>query len=117
MTRRERVSQILDTVVGGPSVSIAVHGSFQRGLTRAQFVAKKVQVLASVVVGNGAGSILMKALKGDAPFLADLDNPPPDAQLALMPSGLPPVPDTEIAFNVPSRQDTTRNIGYPTFIT
>ena len=43
MTRFERVVRILDAAIGGPDVNIAVHGAFWRGVTRDQFVAKKVQ--------------------------------------------------------------------------
>src|SRR5262249_6222920 len=76
MNRFARVVQILDTAIGGPQVNIGVHGAFWRNVSRDQFVAKKVQGLDLLVVGNGAASNLVKALKGEAPFGADLDNPP-----------------------------------------
>src|SRR5262249_58646925 len=94
----ERVVQILDAAIGGPQVNIGVHGAFWRNLTRDQFVAKKVQGLDLLVVGNGAASNLVKALKGEAPFGADLDDPPPGASFDRMPSGLPPVQAGDIAF-------------------
>lgn len=98
MTRHERVMQILDEAIGGPNVNIGIHGAFWRGLTRDQFVAKKVFNLDLVVVGNGPASNLVKALKGEAPFGADLPNPPPGAQFSRMPAGLSPVSDADIAF-------------------
>jgi len=98
MTRYERVIQILDEAIGGPNVNIGVHGAFWRGLTRDQFVAKKVFNRDLVVIGNGSVSNLVKALKGEAPFGADLPTPPPGAQFSRMPAGLPPVSDANIAF-------------------
>jgi photosystem II stability/assembly factor-like uncharacterized protein len=79
-------------------VSIAVHGAFWRGATRDEFVAKRVLGLDLVVPGNGAGSNLVKALKGESPFGADLDAPPSGARFDRMPSGLPPVSPGNIAF-------------------
>jgi photosystem II stability/assembly factor-like uncharacterized protein len=98
MNRFEHVIQILDDAIGGPGVNIAVHGAFWRHVTRDVFVARKVQGLDLLVLGNGAGSNLVKALKGESPFGQDLDNPPPDARFDRMPSGLPPVSDDNIAF-------------------
>lgn len=98
MTRYEHVLQILDAAIGGPGVNIGVHGAFWRGLTRDQFVAKKVFNRDLVTLHNGAASNLVKAFKGEAPFGADLPNPPPGAQLSRMPAGLPPVSDADIAF-------------------
>jgi len=98
MTRYERVLQLLDQAIGGPGVNIGVHGAFWRGLSRDQFVAKKVFSLALVVVGNGAASNLVKALKGESPFGQDLPNPPAGARFDRMPSGLSPVSDADIAF-------------------
>jgi photosystem II stability/assembly factor-like uncharacterized protein len=98
MTRYERVLQILDEAIGGPGANIGVHGAFWRGLTRDQFAAKKVVGRPLLVVGDGAASNLVRALKGEAPFGADLPNPPPGAQLSRMPAGLDPVSDGNIAF-------------------
>jgi hypothetical protein len=58
MTRYERVMQILDEAIGGPNVNIGVHGAFWRGLTRDQFVAKKVFNRDLVIVGNGSALYL-----------------------------------------------------------
>jgi hypothetical protein len=86
MTRFERVIQILDQSIGGPGVNIGVHQAFWRGLTRDQFVAKKVFRLAIVTVSDGAGSNLVKALKGQSLFGIDLPDPPPDAEFSRMPA-------------------------------
>ena len=98
MTRYERVQQILDQAIGGPGVSIGYHGAFWRGKTRDQFVAYRYRGLDLVVVGDGAGSNLVKALKGEAPFGADLPSPPPGAQFSRMPAGLDPVDGPDIEF-------------------
>jgi hypothetical protein len=98
MTRFQRVVEILDDAIGGPGVTIGVHGAFWRGLTRDQFVAKEVLGLKLLVLGDGAGSNLVKALKGEAPFGADLDNAPAEAEFNRMPAGRPPVAPEDIAF-------------------
>ncbi len=99
MNRFERVVQILDDAIGGPGVGIASHGTFWRGLTRDEFVAAKVlDSFALVVVGDGAGSNLVKALKGEAPFGDDLDPRPPGASMPRMPFGFPVVSDEHIQF-------------------
>jgi len=98
MTRFERVQQILDQAIGGSGVDIGVHGAFWRGKTRDQFVALVVRGRPLLVVGQGAVSNLVKALKGQAPFGADLPDPPAGASLSRMPAGLQPVPGTDIAF-------------------
>jgi photosystem II stability/assembly factor-like uncharacterized protein len=98
MTRYERVVQILDEAIGGSNVNIGVHGAFWRGLSRDQFVAKKIFNRDLVAVGNGSASNLVKALKGEAPFGADLPDPPPGAQFSRMPAGLPPVSEADLAF-------------------
>ncbi len=67
-----RVLEILDAAVGGPTSPVGEHGAFWRGLTRDQFVAKKVYGLPLVMVGNAAASNLVKALTGQSPFGADL---------------------------------------------
>ncbi|QEL14089.1 WD40/YVTN/BNR-like repeat-containing protein [Limnoglobus roseus] len=99
MSPFQRVVQILDTSVGGPTAGVGFpHGPFWRGATRDQFVVLKVRTLDLITLGNGAGSNLIKSLKGEAPFGADLDNPPAGARFSRMPAGLPPVPDADIAF-------------------
>lgn len=96
MNRFEKVIEILDTAVGGPTASVGFHGAFWRGLTRDQFVSKKVLGLQLIVVGNGSESNLVKALKGATPFGADSGNP--EADFNRMPSGLPAVSDADIDF-------------------
>lgn len=98
MTRYEHIIEILDNSIGGPAVEIGVHRAFWRGLTRDQFVVKRVRALDLVVVGDGANSNLVKALKGEAPFGADLPAPPPGALFSRMPAGMPPVSDSDVAF-------------------
>ena len=77
MNRFEKVIQILDKGVGGPTAPVGFHGAFWRGVTRNDFVAKAIFGLPLITVGNGAGSNLVKALKGEAPFGADLPNRTP----------------------------------------
>jgi len=98
MTRFERVVSILDQSIGGPTANIGAHGPFWRNLTRDQFIAKRVFGRQLVAVGNGSGSNLVKAIKGEAPFGADLPNPPPSATIPRMPVGFPPIADPDIAF-------------------
>lgn len=97
MNRFERVIQILDDAIGGPDATIGAHGAFWRGLTRDAFVATNVFGLDLIVVGQGASSNLVKALKGESPFGADLPNPAPDAEFPRMPAGLDPVSAEDIA--------------------
>lgn len=99
MTRYERAIEILDNSIGGPTVEIGVHRAFWRGLTRDEFIVKRIRGLTMIdLSGGGAASNLVKALRGQAPFGADLPVPPPGAEHSRMPSGMPPVPDVEIAF-------------------
>lgn len=96
MNRFEKVQQILDASVGGPTAPVSFHGPFWRGMSRNDFVAHKVYGLPLIVVGDGAGSNLVKALKGETPFGADIGNP--DADYNRMPSGRLPVSTEDIAF-------------------
>ena len=88
MTRYERVQQILENAVQGEDVSR--HGNFWRDRTRDQFAAYSYRGLNIIAVGDGAGSNLVKALKGETPFA---DDPYPQ-----MPVGFPPMPPEQIAF-------------------
>jgi len=96
MTRYERVQQILDDSIGGPAADIGIHGAFWRGKTRDEFVALIVRSRQLLIVGNGAGSNLVKSLKGEAPFGADLGTP--GASLSRMPAGMEPVSSENIDF-------------------
>jgi len=99
MTRFQQVISLLDQAIGGPQANIGVHGPFWRNLTRDQFVAFKVfNKYQLVTVGSSADSNLIKALKGLAPFGADLPSPPPGAKIPRMPDGFPPMADPDIAF-------------------
>ncbi len=98
MDQYSKVIQILNNAIGGPDVNIGVHGAFWRGLTRDQFVARKVFGLPLVAIGNGAGSNIVKALRGETPFGVDLDPPAPNAQFSRMPAGLAPVAPADIDF-------------------
>ncbi|MGH8906689.1 MAG: ferritin-like domain-containing protein [Egibacteraceae bacterium] len=96
--RFERVIQILDNAIGGPNANIGPpHGAFWR-VTRDQFVAARPVGVDLLIIGNGADSNLVKALKGEAPFGSDLPTPPAGAVFPRMPFGFAPVPDEEIAF-------------------
>lgn len=89
MNRFERVVQILDEAIGGPNVEIGRHGAFWR-VPRDEFIVFKVfGFVDAVVVGNGASSNLVKALKGEVPF--------DGSEFPQMPVG-GRVPDEEIAF-------------------
>ena len=98
MDRYTRVLAILDASVGGPTAPVGAHGAFWRGLSRNQFVAKKVFGLPLIVVGDPGASNLVKALAGEVPFGADLPNAPKDASYNRMPSGRPPVAPDDLAF-------------------
>ena len=95
MTSFGRIVAILDHAVGGSSAPVGAHGPFWRGLTRDQFVQKRVFGRPLVTLGDGAGSNLVKALKGEAPFGSDIGTP--GASFRRMPAGRPPVGATEIA--------------------
>lgn len=94
MNRFEKVKQILDDSVGGED--FPGHGAFWRGTDRDQFVAKVVFGFPLLTVGNGGGSNLIKALRGQAPFGADIGTP--GAFFNRMPDGRDPVKDTDIDF-------------------
>ena len=95
MSSFEIVKEILDEAVGGPQAPVgSPHGSFWRGKTRDEFVQLQVRGFGRqeplLVLNDGAGSNLVKALKGEEPF----------GQGALyrrMPGRRPPVPAEKIA--------------------
>ena len=91
------VIKVLDESIGGPGAGIGAHRAFWRDITRDEFVAKKVFGKAVVVLGDGANSNLVRALKGESPFGSDLPNHPQDATIRRMPAGRPPVPAASIA--------------------
>ena len=96
MNRFLQVKQILDTAVGGPTAIVGgPHQAFWRNKTRDQFVVFQIQGLPIVTLGDGAGSNMVKALRGQAPFGQDVGTP--GATIDRMPAGLDPVPDDQIA--------------------
>jgi hypothetical protein len=99
MNRFLQVQQILDTAVGGPTAIVGgPHRAFWRNKTRDQFVAVQILGLPIVTLGDGAGSNMVKALRGQAPFGQDIGTP--GATIDRMPAGLDPVPDDQIAIIV-----------------
>lgn len=98
MKRFQRVCEILDEAVGGPDAFVGFHGAGWRGTTRDEFVTLHFFGKDLVVVGDGAASNLVLALKGQSPFGADLPEPPVGASISRMPSGRDPVPAESIAF-------------------
>jgi hypothetical protein len=91
----QQIIDILDAAVGGSAASVGAHGAFWRGKTRDQFVAATVFGQKLLVVGDGAGSNIVKALSAQAPFGADTGTP--GATFRRMPAGRPPVPAAKIA--------------------
>lgn len=94
MNRFTRAKTILDDAVNGEE--IGAHRAFWRGTTRDEFVAKSVFGFPLIVLGDGNGSNLVKALRGEAPFGSDLPNPPAGAIFSRMPASMPPVDPTDI---------------------
>jgi hypothetical protein len=96
MSRFTQVKEILDAAVGGPTASVGgPHGPFWRTLTRDQFVAFEVFGIPLVSLGDGGGSTIVKALRGEDPFGQDTGNP--SGQFRRMPAGRPPVAAEQIA--------------------
>jgi hypothetical protein len=94
MKRYDRVKQILDEAVNGQN--IGAHGPFWRTLTLEQFKLKRVFGIPLLVVGSGAQSNLVHALRGESPFGADLGVP--GATYPRMPVGFPPIAEERVAF-------------------
>lgn len=96
MNRFAQVKGILDTAVGGPDAPVGgPHGPFWRRLTRDEFVAFELFGQSLVTLGDGDGSGIAKALRGQAPFGQDTGTP--GAQFRRMPAGRQPVPSDQIA--------------------
>jgi hypothetical protein len=95
MNRFLQIKEILDTAVGGPQAPVGgPHGAFWRNQTRDQFVQFSVFGLPLVTLGEGDGSTLVKALRGEEPFGQDIGTP--GATFRRMPAGRPPVPPERI---------------------
>jgi hypothetical protein len=93
MNRFRQVKDILDNAVGGPDAFVGAHGPFWRVQSRDEFVAIDVFGLQLVSVGDGSGSNIVKALRGEVPFGDD-----PKANFPRMPAGLDPVPPEQVDF-------------------
>jgi hypothetical protein len=97
MNRFEKVKQILDDAVGGPGAAIGgPHGTFWRNLSRNDFVGLSIVGLPLLTLGQGDASNIVNAMRGQAPFGADVGVA--GAQFRRMPAGRPPVPDDQIQF-------------------
>ena len=63
------IKEILDNAVGGAAAPVAgPHRAFWRTQTRDQFVNFRILGLPIIMLGNGSGSTIVKALRGEAPF-------------------------------------------------
>lgn len=97
MRRFERVIQILDQAVGGPTAFVGgPHRDFWRGKTLDQFIEASPIGEQLLVVGDSASSNLVLAIRGETPFGADTGTP--GGIFSRMPAGLSPVAPDDIAF-------------------
>jgi len=96
MNRFRQVKDILDNAVGGPDADVGAHGAFWRDVSRDQFVALSVFNRPLLTVGDGSGSNIVKALRGEAPFGKDIGTP--GATIPRMPAKMDPVPPEQIDF-------------------
>ena len=90
MNRFRHVQEILDDAVGGPDAFVGAHGPFWRDTSRDEFVELDVFDEPLVSVGDGRGSNIVKALRGEMPF--------DGSEFPRMPAGLDPVPPEQIDF-------------------
>ena len=90
MGRYQEIIDILDASVGGSASFVGgPHGAFWRNQTKDQFVMLTILGQKLLMPGDGAGSNLVKALSGQAPFGADIGTP--GASFRRMPAGRPAV--------------------------
>jgi hypothetical protein len=94
MGRYQEIIDILDAAVGGSAAPVGAHGAFWRNQTKDQFVANSIFGQKLLVLGDGAGSNLVKALLGQAPFGADVSTP--GASFRRMPAGRPAVDPAKV---------------------
>jgi hypothetical protein len=88
------LQDMLDRILGtGPAPR---HGLFWRGVSRDEFVAKRVYGIQVIVVNDPAASGLVKALRGLAPFGSDLTPRPAGAVMPRMPMRRPPASEEDI---------------------
>jgi hypothetical protein len=78
--------------VGGSQ--IGAHRAFWRGVTRDQFVAKKVFGFPALLVGNAAESTIIEALHGETPFGNDIGTA--SATMPRMPADMAAMPAKDI---------------------
>lgn len=93
MVKFAEIQKLLDDAIG--NAEIGEHGAFWRGITRDQFVAKRVFGRTVVIPGDGDGSNLVKAFRGEAPFGSDIGTP--GGTIKRMPSRMKPVSPEDIA--------------------
>jgi hypothetical protein len=90
------IKEILDNAVGGAAAPVAgPHRAFWRTQTRDQFVNFKILGLPIVTLGNGSGSNIVRALRGETPFGQDIGTS--GASFRRMPAGLAPMAAEKIA--------------------
>lgn len=94
MSRFQQVISLLDNAVGGSAAGVGAHGAFWRNKPRAEFVAMSVFGQKLIVVGSGSDSNLVKALKGQNPFGADVGTG--GAVFRRMPAGRPPMSPADV---------------------
>ena len=89
------IVKILDHAIGGPDVEVGGSGTFWRGVSRDEFIQAQVFGLSIIKVGDGAGSNLVRCLRGEPPFGSDSGNP--SGMLRRMPAGMAPMASNDIA--------------------
>jgi hypothetical protein len=94
MKRFDKIKEILDTLVNGQNIH--GHGAFWRGLSLDQFKSKKVFGYPLVVPGDSGSSNIVKALRGQSPFGADVGVS--GAVFRRMPAGRSPADESQIEF-------------------
>jgi hypothetical protein len=94
MAAYQTVIDILDAAVGGSTAPVGAHGAYWRGKTKAQFIATNVFGQQLLMPGNGKDSNLVKALRGEAPFGADIGTA--GGIFRRMPAGRPAVKPEQI---------------------
>ncbi|MBG6163760.1 hypothetical protein IWQ54_003428 [Labrenzia sp. EL_195] len=83
-----KVVEYLDASVGGADQQVWAHGAFWRDVSRDEFVnMDPIYGVELITVGNGAGSGLIKSLRGEDPF--GVDDGVEGARFRTMPSQMP----------------------------
>lgn len=90
-----QAKEILDDAVGGPDATVpGPYGLFWRPISRDQFVTFAALGNKVVTVNDGANSTLVKALRGEQPFVRDTGTA--GASFRRMPACLKGVPTKQI---------------------